>query len=99
MQQLLDDLYIFEMANNHQGSLEHGLAIVDACARIARHHQVHAGVKLQLRELDSFIHPDFQARDDVPHIPRFQSTRNRRFWPKDCWDPNPRTYNHWSQSD
>ncbi len=75
MKDLLDDLYIFEMANNHQGSVEHGLAIVDACARIARTQKVRAGVKLQFRELDSFIHTDYKGRQDVPHLPRFESTR------------------------
>ena len=33
---LFDDLYIFEMANNHQGSVEHGLRIVDAVAHDVR---------------------------------------------------------------
>jgi len=75
MPDLLDDLTIFEMANNHQGSVEHGLAIVAACAQVARAHDVHAGVKLQLRDLDSFIHADWRGRDDVPHIPRFEATR------------------------
>ncbi len=72
---LFDDLYIFEMANNHQGSVEHGLRIVDAVARIARTHKIKAAVKLQFRELDSFIHSDFKGRKDVAHIPRFESTR------------------------
>jgi len=75
MKDLLDDLVIFEMANNHQGSVEHGLAIIDACARLARSRKLKAGVKLQFRDLDSFIHEDFKDRGDVAHIPRFQSTR------------------------
>ncbi len=74
MTDLLDNLYIFEMANNHQGSVEHGLSIIDACARIARRHRIRAAVKLQFRELDSFIHPDFRDKPDVAHIPRFLST-------------------------
>ena len=54
---LFRNLYIFEMANNHQGSLEHGLKIVRAMSRIARSRQIRSGVKLQYRELDSFMHP------------------------------------------
>ncbi|MEC9341581.1 MAG: N-acetylneuraminate synthase family protein [Pseudomonadota bacterium] len=72
---IFDDLYIFEMANNHQGSVEHGLRIIDAAADLARRFGVHAAVKLQFRDLDSFIHPDFKGRSDLPHIPRFESTR------------------------
>jgi len=75
MSEIFDKLHIFEMANNHQGSVEHGLAIVDEAARLARRHGVRAAVKLQFRELDSFIHPAVKGRDDVKHIPRFESTR------------------------
>ncbi len=75
MNDLLDDLFVFEMANNHQGSVEHGLKVIDAAARIARTQKIKAAVKLQFRELDSFIHPDFKGRQDVDHIPRFESTR------------------------
>ena len=75
MADLFDELFTFEMANNHQGSVAHGLKIIEAMARIARTHQVKVAVKLQFRDLDSFIHPDFQDRDDLPHIPRFLGTR------------------------
>jgi N-acetylneuraminate synthase len=78
MNQLLDDLYVFEMANNHQGSVEHGLAIVDAVARLARSRRIKAAVKLQFRDLDTFIHEDWKGRRDVPHLPRFESTRLER---------------------
>lgn len=70
-----DDLHIFEMANNHQGDVAHGLAIIDAAADLARRHGVKAAVKLQFRELDSFIHPAAKGRSDVKHIARFESTR------------------------
>ena len=30
MTELFHDLFVFEMANNHQGSVEHGLRIIDA---------------------------------------------------------------------
>ncbi|WP_292977197.1 N-acetylneuraminate synthase family protein [Nitrosomonas sp.] len=75
METLLDQLYIFEMANNHQGSVAHGLKIIEMVAQIARKHQIKAAVKLQLRDLDTFIHPDYKGRTDVKHIGRFESTR------------------------
>ena len=73
-----DGLFTFEMANNHQGSLEHGKRIIREAAAAAKEHDVRAAVKLQLRELDSFIHPAFRERKDVKHIPRFLSTRLSR---------------------
>lgn len=75
MSKIFENLHIFEMANNHQGDVNHGLKIVDAAARLAREHRVRAAVKLQFRELDSFIHPGAKGRDDIMHIPRFESTR------------------------
>jgi sialic acid synthase SpsE/quercetin dioxygenase-like cupin family protein len=69
------DLFVFEMANNHQGSLDHGLRIVREMAALARRQGVRAAVKLQYRDLDTMIHPDYVERTDVPHIPRFMSTR------------------------
>jgi N-acetylneuraminate synthase len=75
MSKLFQDLFIFEIANNHQGSVDHGLAIIDSMARIARTKGIKAAVKFQYRDLDSFIHPDFVTRKDVKHIPRFLETR------------------------
>jgi N-acetylneuraminate synthase len=72
---IFNDLFIFEMANSHQGSVEHGIDIIKAMSRIARKYNIKAAVKLQYRNLDTFIHPDFKDRTDVNHIPRFMSTR------------------------
>lgn len=75
MSEIFEDLYIFEMANSHQGSVEHGIDIIQAMAKIARKYNIKAAVKLQFRNLDTFIHPDYKGRTDVKHIPRFESTR------------------------
>lgn len=75
MNELFDNLFIFEMANNHQGSVEHGLQIIKSMGKTARKYGIRAGVKFQYRDLDTFIHPEYVNRDDVKHIPRFLSTR------------------------
>ncbi len=67
-------LFIFEMANNHQGSVEHGVRIIKEMAAIARKHGVKAGVKFQYRHLDTFIHPDYRHDTKAKHISRFLST-------------------------
>lgn len=69
------DLIIFEMANSHQGSVGHGINIIKEIGKIARKHNIKAAVKLQYRNLETFIHPDFKTREDVKHIPRFLSTK------------------------
>lgn len=78
MTNLFHDLFIFEMANNHQGIVEHGLNIIKRMSAIARKHNIRAGVKFQYRDLDTLIHPDYVQRKDVPHIPRFMDTRLTR---------------------
>ena len=75
MSSLFDDLFIFEMANSHQGDVEHGKDIIHEMGKIARKYNIKAAVKLQYRNLDNFIHPDYVGRTDVKHIPRFLSTR------------------------
>lgn len=75
MENILNDLFIFEMANNHQGSVEHGIRIIKEMGKIARQCNIKAAVKLQYRNLDSFIHPDYKGNTDVKHIKRFESTK------------------------
>ena len=62
-----NDLFIFDLANNHQGDVAHGKRIIEEVAR-------RAALKLQLRELDSFIHPAHKKTTTNKHIPRFLST-------------------------
>jgi len=70
-----NDLFIFEMANNHQGSPEHGLRIIGAMADIARRHEIRSAIKFQFRDLDTFIHPVCRESKENKHIGRFFSTR------------------------
>jgi N-acetylneuraminate synthase len=69
------DLFVFDLANNHQGSVDHGLSIIEGVGKVARDHGIRAGCKFQFRQLDSFIHPSQREGSDNKHIPRFLSTR------------------------
>ncbi|BDW97406.1 hypothetical protein MACH10_30910 [Thalassospira tepidiphila] len=75
------NLFVLDLANNHQGDVKHGLAIIRENAKAASAQGVRCGVKFQFRQLDSFIHPDHQKDSDNKHIPRFLSTRmdNKQF--------------------
>lgn len=75
MNEKFENLFIFEMANNHQGSVEHGLKIIHKLGEVCRKYQLNAAVKFQYRDLDTIIHPDYIDRTDVKHIPRFLATR------------------------
>lgn len=69
------NLFIFEMANNHMGSIEHGLKIIREIHNVSRNFNFKFGFKLQYRHLDTFIHPDFKGRTDIKYVKRFQETR------------------------
>ena len=66
--------YIFEMANNHQGSVDHAKKIIDKFAFLAEKYNLSAGVKLQFRQLETFIHKDFWD-SDLKYVKRFRSTQ------------------------
>ena len=67
-------LFVFEMANNHMGDVEHGLRIVRAFKEITQGLDFHFSVKLQHRH-DSFFHPEYVQRTDYKYIKRFQETK------------------------
>jgi N-acetylneuraminate synthase len=68
-------LFIYDMANNHQGSVKHGLKIIEQIAKVSNQQGVKGALKFQFRHIDTFIHPDFKEKRDSKHIPRFISTR------------------------
>lgn len=43
MDTIFSNLIIFEMANSHQGSVEHGIAIIEEMAKICRKYNVRGG--------------------------------------------------------
>lgn len=68
-------LFIFEMANNHMGNLEHGIKIVHEFKKIVEGvEEFDFSIKLQHRD-DSFFHPDHIDRKDHKLIKRFVETR------------------------
>jgi sialic acid synthase SpsE len=68
-------LFIFELANNHNGSLEHGLKIIREIKEICTNYDFDFAFKLQYRDLDTFIHPDFVENKDIKFVKRFSETR------------------------
>ncbi len=68
-------IFLFEIANNHQGSVEHGKRIIREVSAVAKKARVKGAIKLQLRDLDTFIHPNSKESTENKHIQRFLSTR------------------------
>lgn len=58
---IFGNLFVLEAANNHCGDLERGLKLIRDHAVVARQNNVRAAVKLQFRNMKSFVHPDFKG--------------------------------------
>ena len=71
---IFEDLFVLEMANNHWGSLERALKIVDDYSKVVRYNNVRAAVKFQLRDEATFIHPDHADRTDNRYIKKTMDT-------------------------
>jgi sialic acid synthase SpsE/mannose-6-phosphate isomerase-like protein (cupin superfamily) len=69
-------LFIFEMANNHMGSVEHGLKLIEEFAAVKdQYPEFDFAIKFQFRNIDTFIHPDYKDRMDLKYVKRFTETR------------------------
>lgn len=69
-----EDLFVLDLANNHQGDINHGIKIVHECAKVVKKHKIKAAIKFQFRQLETFVHPNHKTNSDNKHIPRFLST-------------------------
>jgi sialic acid synthase SpsE len=74
-QDIFEELFVLEMANNHLGSLDRGLKIVQAFAQVVRFNNVRATIKLQFRDVGGFIHRDFVDRQDLRYVKKTLDTR------------------------
>lgn len=72
---IFENLFILELANNHLGSLERGLKIIRDHGTVVRYNNIKAAIKLQFRDVDSFIHPDFKGNADIRYIKKTESTK------------------------
>lgn len=76
MSKIPNNLVIFEMANNHMGSVSHGIEIISKFSKfITEFPNFSFAFKLQYRDLDTFIRPDYVGRMDIKHVRRFEETR------------------------
>ena len=72
-------LFLLEMANNHQGSVEHGVRICEEMGKVCRERGVVAGMKLQFRLCEEYLHPGYLESCNKelsnPLATRFMSTK------------------------
>lgn len=79
LQLIPGNLFVLEMANNHMGSVTHGLEVIRQFGVVCRKYPEFAfAFKFQYRDLDTFVHPSMKGRLDVKYIKRFEETRLSR---------------------
>lgn len=64
MSNIFNDLFVLELANNHWGSVSRGKKIIREFAKVVKTNNVRAAIKLQFRDVDNFIHKNFQASNN-----------------------------------
>ena len=69
-----DDLFVLELANNHWGSLERGLKIIRDFGHVVRANNVRAAIKMQFRDVPTFLHKHHRDREDVRYIKKTAAT-------------------------
>lgn len=72
---LFENLFVLELANNHWGKLERGIKIIRDHAAIVRFNNVKAAIKLQFRDIDEFIHPEFRGNTEHRYIKKTEDTK------------------------
>ncbi len=72
---IFDELFVLEMANNHRGDVQRGLRIITSYSRIVRFNNVRAAIKLQIRDVENFIHKDFRHRTDIRYVKKTTETQ------------------------
>lgn len=70
-----DILFVFELANNHNGKIDLAKRIIDMVAKISLEYDILGAIKFQYRDIETFIHEDYKGNEEVKHIKRFESTK------------------------
>jgi N-acetylneuraminate synthase len=73
-ERLFENLFVLELANNHWGQLGRGLKIISNFSEVVHSNGVNAAIKLQFRDVPSFIHGGHRDRDDVRYIKKVGAT-------------------------
>ncbi len=72
---IFEDLFVLELANNHWGDVDRGLRIISEFSKVVRFNNMRAAIKLQLRDVDHFIHKDFRTRTDIRYVKKTLDTQ------------------------
>lgn len=69
-----ENLFVFDLANNHQGDIDHGIKIIKRLVELTNNKNIKSAIKFQFRQLNTFIHPSYKNNKNFKHIERFETT-------------------------
>ena len=72
---IFENLFVLELANNHLGSVDRGLRIIRDHATVVRYNNVRAAIKLQFRDVEEFIHPEFKGNQELRYVKKTEDTK------------------------
>jgi len=76
--EIFENLFVLEAANNHWGSLDRGLKIVQDFGTVVKYNNIKAAIKFQFRDVDAFIHKNFQGNEKIRYISKTEKTKLSR---------------------
>ena len=75
---IFENLFVLEAANNHWGSLDRALKLVQDFGIVVRYNNVRAAIKFQFRDVDTFVHKDFKGNKDLRYVSKTEATAMKR---------------------
>jgi sialic acid synthase SpsE len=73
--ELFENFFVLELANNHWGRIERGLKIIRDHGTVAKYNNVKAAIKLQFRDVEEFIHPEYKGNTELRYIKKTEDTK------------------------
>jgi sialic acid synthase SpsE len=69
-------MVVLEVANNHQGDIDHGHKIINEFGQVCRDFSeiFDFAIKFQYRHLETFVHPDYRDKE-IKYVRRFLDTQ------------------------
>src|SRR5262245_15589174 len=75
---LFEDLFVIALPDNIWDTVNGGLQIIHDHTTVVRYNNIKAAIKLQFRDTEEFIHPNFRGNKDLRYIKKTEDTKLSR---------------------
>lgn len=75
---IFENLFVLELANNHLGDVKRGLEMIEEFSQVVRFNGIKAAIKLQFRDIETFVHPNYKNSQDLNYIKKTTDKRLTR---------------------